>query len=58
VSEGVKKWAKAHPEHYYKMGVLGALKSRKMGLYGIATSLETIMEKALRKHKIRYISQR
>jgi DNA mismatch endonuclease (patch repair protein) len=58
VSEGVKKWAKAHPEHYYNMGVLGALKARKMGIYGIATNLETIMEKALRKYKIRYLSQR
>jgi DNA mismatch endonuclease (patch repair protein) len=57
VSEGVKKWAKANPEHYYKIGVLGALKARKMGLYGIATNLEAIMEKALRKQKIRYISQ-
>jgi DNA mismatch endonuclease, patch repair protein len=40
------------------MGVLGALKARKMGLYGIATSLETIMKKALRKYKICYVSQR
>jgi DNA mismatch endonuclease (patch repair protein) len=58
VSEAVKTWAKLHPEHYYKIGVLGAIKARKMGLYGVATSLETIMEKALRKYKIRYVSQR
>ena len=58
VSEAVKKWAKLHPEHYSRIGVLGALKARKMGLYRISTSLETIMEKALRKYKIRYFSQR
>jgi DNA mismatch endonuclease, patch repair protein len=57
VSEAVKKWAKLHPEHYSRIGVLGALKTRKMGLYGISTNLETIMQKALRKYKIRYISQ-
>jgi DNA mismatch endonuclease, patch repair protein len=57
VSEGVKKWAKTHPEHYYKMGVLGALKARKLGLSGTPTSLEIKMEKALRKYKIRYLSQ-
>ena len=58
VSEAVKKWAKSHPEHYSRIGVLGALKARKLGLYGVSTSLEAIMEKALRKYKIRYISQR
>ena len=58
VSEAVKKYAKSHPEHYYKMGVLGALKARKMGLSGIPTSLELKMEIALRKHKIQYLSQR
>ncbi|MGI0045182.1 MAG: DUF559 domain-containing protein, partial [Nitrososphaeraceae archaeon] len=58
VSDAVKKWAKLHPEHYSRIGVLGALKARKTGLYGVPTSLETIMEKALRKYKIRYISQR
>ena len=58
VSEAVKKWAKTHREHYHKMGVLGALKARKLGLSGIPTILEIKMEKALRKYKIRYWSQR
>ena len=58
VSEAVKKFAKLHPEHYHEMGVLGALKARKMGLSGIPTSLELKMEIALRKHKIQYLSQR
>ena len=58
VSEAVKKWAKLHPEHYSRIGVLGALKARKMGLSGIPTSLEIRMEKALRKYKIQYMSQR
>jgi len=58
VSEAVKEWAKTHREHYYKNGILGALKARKMGLSGIPTSLEIKMEKALRKYKIRYLSQR
>jgi very-short-patch-repair endonuclease len=57
VSEAVKKWAKLHPEHYQKIGVLGALKARKMGLYHIPTGLEIIMKKALRKHRIRYVAQ-
>jgi hypothetical protein len=51
VSEAVKKWAKLHPEHYSRIGVLGALKARKMGLSGLPTGLEIIMKKALRKHK-------
>jgi hypothetical protein len=54
VSEAVKEWAKIHREHYYKIGVLGALKARKLGLSGIPTGLEIKMEKALRKYKIRY----
>jgi DNA mismatch endonuclease, patch repair protein len=58
VSNAVKEWAKTHREHYYKIGILGAMKARKMGLYGISTSLEIKMEKALRKYKIRYLSQR
>jgi DNA mismatch endonuclease (patch repair protein) len=58
VSEAVKKWAKLHPEHYSRIGVLGASKARKMGLSGLPTGLEIIMKKALRKHKIRYVSQR
>ena len=58
VSEAVKKWAKTHPEHYYRIGTLGALKARKLGLSGTPTGLEIIMEKALRKHKIQYMSQR
>lgn len=57
VYEAVKKWAKLHPEHYSKIGVLGALKARKMGFYGISTSIKAIMEKTLRKHKIRYVKQ-
>ncbi|MPZ08172.1 MAG: DUF559 domain-containing protein [Nitrososphaeraceae archaeon] len=58
VSEAVKKWAKLHPEHYYKIGILGALKARRLGLSGIPTGPELKMEKALRKYKIRYLSQR
>jgi len=58
VSEAVKKWAKEHPEHYYKIGILGAIKARELGLSGTPTGLELKMEKAVRKHKIRYISQR
>jgi DNA mismatch endonuclease, patch repair protein len=58
VSEGMSSYAKLHPERYYKMGVLGALKARKLGLSGIPTSLEIKMEKALRKYKIRYLTQR
>jgi G:T-mismatch repair DNA endonuclease (very short patch repair protein) len=58
VSEAVRKWAKLHPEHYSRIGVMGALKARKLGLSGLPTGLEIIMEKALRKHKIRYSSQR
>jgi hypothetical protein len=54
VSEAVKEWAKIHREHYYKIGILGALKARKLGLSGIPTGLEIKMEKALRKYKIRY----
>lgn len=57
VSEAVKKWAKLNSEHYKKIGALGAKKARKMGLYGMPTGLETTMEKALRKHKIRYVPQ-
>jgi DNA mismatch endonuclease, patch repair protein len=57
VSEAVKEWAKTHREHYRKIGVLGALKARKMGLYRIPTGLEIIMKKVLRKHKIRYVAQ-
>ena len=26
VSEGLKKWAQTHKDHYYKMGILGALR--------------------------------
>jgi very-short-patch-repair endonuclease len=57
VSEAAKKWAKLHPEHYPRIGILGALKARKLGLSGLPTGLEIKMEKALRKYKIRYISQ-
>jgi hypothetical protein len=28
VSDGVKEWAKTHPEHYYRIGILGALKAK------------------------------
>ena len=58
VSEAVKMWAKTHREHYYKIGILGALKARELGLSGIPTGLEIKMEKELRKHRIRYLSQR
>ena len=57
VSEAVKKWAKTHREHYYTIGILGALKARQLGLFGLPTGLEIKMEKALRKYKIRYSSQ-
>ena len=33
VAEAVKKWAETHQEHYRKIGVLGALKARKLGLF-------------------------
>jgi G:T-mismatch repair DNA endonuclease (very short patch repair protein) len=58
VSEAVKKWAKTHREHYYKIGILGALKARELGLSGIPNGFEIKMEKALRNNKIRYLSQR
>ena len=57
VSQAVKKWAKSHPEHYSKIGVLGAIKARKLGLSGQPTGLEIRMERALKAHKIWYISQ-
>jgi DNA mismatch endonuclease (patch repair protein) len=57
VAEAVKKWAETHQEHYRKIGVLGALKARKLGLFGLPTGLEIKMVKALRKHKIRYVAQ-
>ena len=57
VSKAVKLWAKLHPEHYRKIGVLGALKARQLGLSGVPSSLEIMMETALKKRKIRYISQ-
>jgi DNA mismatch endonuclease (patch repair protein) len=57
VSEKVMKWAKTHREHYYKIGILGALKARSLGLSGTPTGPEIKMGKALRKYKIRYSSQ-
>jgi DNA mismatch endonuclease, patch repair protein len=57
VSEAVKKWAKTHPEHYYRMGVLGAIKARELGLSGTPTKPEEIMEAALKKENIRYVQQ-
>jgi len=57
VSEAVKQWAKLHPEHYYRIGILGAIKARKLGLSGLPTGLEIRMEKALKEHKIQYIPQ-
>ena len=57
VSKAVKLWAKLHPEHYRKIGVLGALKARQLGLSGVPTSLEIMMENALKKRKIRHIPQ-
>ena len=57
VSEGVREWARLHPEHYFRMGILGALKARELGLNGIPTNLEIIMEEALKKQNIRYIRQ-
>jgi DNA mismatch endonuclease (patch repair protein) len=57
VSKAVKKWAAEHPEHYYRMGTLGASKTRELGLNGIATKLEQIMEDALKKYNMHYIPQ-
>ncbi|MGH9953242.1 MAG: hypothetical protein ACRD5J_16615 [Nitrososphaeraceae archaeon] len=58
VSEAAKKWARLHPEHYSRIGILGALKARKMGSSGLPTGLEIKMEKVLRKYKIQYWSQK
>jgi hypothetical protein len=38
VSSAVKEWAKTHREHYYRIGVLGALKARSLGLSGKPTT--------------------
>jgi DNA mismatch endonuclease, patch repair protein len=57
VSEAVKKWAAEHPEHYYRMGTLGASKTRELGLNGIPTKLEQAMEDALKKYDIHYVTQ-
>jgi DNA mismatch endonuclease, patch repair protein len=57
VSEAVKKWAAEHPEHYYRMGTLGASKTRELGLNGILNKLEQIMEDALKKYNIHYVPQ-
>ncbi len=56
VSEGLKKYAAGHPEHYYRMGTLGAAKTRELGLNGIPTKLQ-IMENALKEYNIVYIPQ-
>jgi DNA mismatch endonuclease (patch repair protein) len=57
VSEAVKKWAAEHPEHYKQMGAMGALAARKLGLSGLPTQLEKVMESALKKYGIQYIAQ-
>ena len=57
VSEGVKRWVANHPEHYYRMGTLGASKTRELGLNGIPTKIELIMEDILKKYNIHYIPQ-
>jgi DNA mismatch endonuclease (patch repair protein) len=57
VSLAVREWARLHPEHYYKIGILGALKARELGLSGTPTKPEIIMEQALKKQNIRYIPQ-
>jgi DNA mismatch endonuclease, patch repair protein len=57
VAEAVKKWAACHQEHYYRMGTLGAAKTRELGLNGIPTKLEQIMENALKEYNIVYIPQ-
>jgi DNA mismatch endonuclease, patch repair protein len=57
VSEAVKKWAAKNPDHYSRIGIKGALKVRMMGLRGLPTGPEKIMENALKKHKIHYIAQ-
>jgi G:T-mismatch repair DNA endonuclease (very short patch repair protein) len=54
---GVKKWAEWHPEHYKRIGIMGALKARMLGLSGLLTGIEKTMENALNKNNIRYLPQ-
>jgi DNA mismatch endonuclease (patch repair protein) len=57
VSQAVKKWAELHPEHYKRIGIMGALKARMLGLSGLPTGIEKTMENALNKNNIRYLPQ-
>ena len=57
VSQAVKIWAAEHPEHYQRMGAMGALAARQLGLFGLPTRLEKYMENALKKYNIKYIAQ-
>jgi len=57
VSEAVKKYACEHPEHYKRMGIKGALTARRLGLSGLPTKLETIMENGLKRLGIEYVAQ-
>jgi DNA mismatch endonuclease (patch repair protein) len=57
VSQAVKIWAAEHPEHYQRMGTMGALAARQLGLFGLPTKLEKYMEDALKKYNIKYIPQ-
>jgi DNA mismatch endonuclease (patch repair protein) len=57
VSQAVKIWAAEHPEHYQRMGTMGALAARQLGLFGLPTRLEKYMEYTLKKYNIKYIPQ-
>ena len=54
VSRAVKKWAELHPEHYVRIGIMGALAARELGLSGLPTGIEKSMQIALDKNNIRY----
>ena len=54
VSQALKKWAKLHPEHYVRIGIMGALKARELGLSGLPTRIEKAMQNALDNNNIRY----
>jgi DNA mismatch endonuclease (patch repair protein) len=46
-----------HPEHYVRIGIMGALAARKLGLSGLPTRIEKSMQIALDKNNIRYEQQ-
>jgi len=57
VSERGKRWIAQHPDEHRKKAVLGALKARQLGLFGLPTTPEKYMEDTLKKQNIKYISQ-